>query len=196
MGIVSIRAACSGGVLFLINIVMTAALPFGVMLFLSPGGFSWGFLRFSGQSSRPSATSIHRRRWTGARRLIRPGTHTVGERIAIMHPDSYRDGPNLLTVEETATALHVSKKAVYNLLHSGKLKSVRRGRHFRIRKTDLLARQGSTTVPSIASKFDIELPQSIINSLARHLLFEIRKYYDSEEGQTAFEEWLNLQKAN
>ena len=34
------------------------------------------------------------------------------------------------------------------------------------------------------SKFDIELPQS------RHLVSEIRKYYDSEEGQAAFEEWL------
>lgn len=40
------------------------------------------------------------------------------------------------------------------------------------------------------SKFDIELPQSIIDSFARHLVSEIRKYYDSEEGQSAFEEWL------
>ena len=40
------------------------------------------------------------------------------------------------------------------------------------------------------SKFDIELPQSIIDSFARHLVSEIRKYYDSEEGQAAFEEWL------
>lgn len=29
------------------------------------------------------------------------------------------------------------------------------------------------------SKFDIELPQSIIDSFARHLVSEIRKYYDS-----------------
>ena len=34
------------------------------------------------------------------------------------------------------------------------------------------------------SKFDIELPQS------RHLVSEIRAYYDSEEGQAAFEEWM------
>ena len=40
------------------------------------------------------------------------------------------------------------------------------------------------------SKFDIKLPQSIIDSFARHLVSEIRKYYDSEEGQAAFEEWL------
>jgi hypothetical protein len=40
------------------------------------------------------------------------------------------------------------------------------------------------------SKFDIELPQSIIDSFARHLVSEIRAYYDSEEGQAAFEEWL------
>ena len=44
------------------------------------------------------------------------------------------------------------------------------------------------------SKFDIELPQSIIDSFARHLVSEIRKYYDSEEGQAAFEEWLKQQK--
>ena len=44
------------------------------------------------------------------------------------------------------------------------------------------------------SKLDIELPQSIIDSFARHLVSEIRKYYDSEEGQEAFEEWLKQQK--
>ena len=36
------------------------------------------------------------------------------------------------------------------------------------------------------NKFDIELPQSIIDSFVS----EIRAYYDSEEGQAAFEEWL------
>ena len=46
------------------------------------------------------------------------------------------------------------------------------------------------------SKYDIELPQSIIDSLARHLVPEIRKYYDSEEGQEAFEEWLGRQEDN
>lgn len=40
------------------------------------------------------------------------------------------------------------------------------------------------------SKFDIELPQPIIHSFARHLVSEIRTYYDSEEGQAAFEERL------
>ena len=40
------------------------------------------------------------------------------------------------------------------------------------------------------SKFDIELPQPIIYSFARHLVSEIRTYYDSEEGQAAFEERL------
>lgn len=44
------------------------------------------------------------------------------------------------------------------------------------------------------SKFDIELPQSIINSFARHLASEIRAYYDSEESQAAFEEWLKQQE--
>ncbi len=47
---------------------------------------------------------------------------------------------------------------------------------------------------SAQNKFDIELPQSIIDSFARHLVSEIRAYYDSEEGQTAFEEWLKQQE--
>ena len=38
------------------------------------------------------------------------------------------------------------------------------------------------------NKFDFELPQSIIDFFARHLVSEIRAYYDSEEGQAAFEE--------
>lgn len=46
------------------------------------------------------------------------------------------------------------------------------------------------------SKYDIELPQSIIDSFARHLVREIRAYYDSEEGQAAFEEWLSQQADN
>ncbi len=38
--------------------------------------------------------------------------------------------------------------------------------------------------------YEIELPQSIIDSLARHLVSESRAYYDTEEGKKAFEEWL------
>ena len=43
------------------------------------------------------------------------------------------------------------------------------------------------------SKFDIALPQSIIDSFARHLVSEIRAYYESEEGKAAFEEWKDQQ---
>ena len=32
-------------------------------------------------------------------------------------------------------------------------------------------------------QYDFELPQSIIESFARFLVPEIRKYYDSEQGQ-------------
>jgi len=35
----------------------------------------------------------------------------------------------------------------------------------------------------------IELPQSLIESFARFLVPEIRKYYESEQGQREFEEW-------
>lgn len=43
-------------------------------------------------------------------------------------------------------------------------------------------------------QYDIELPQSIIESFARFLVPEIRKYYDSEQGQREFEEWLETQR--
>lgn len=113
-------------------------------------------------------------------------------------PEPYRNQSDLLTVEETATALHTSKKAVYHLLHTGELKSFRIGRHFRIREADLVALMNRTDHGKSASnaKFDIELPQSIIDSFARHLAMEIRKYYDSEEGQAAYQEWLKQQEDN
>lgn len=36
---------------------------------------------------------------------------------------------------------------------------------------------------------DIELPQSIIESFAKFLVPEIRKFYESEQGQKEFVEW-------
>ena len=36
---------------------------------------------------------------------------------------------------------------------------------------------------------EVELPKSIINSYARFLVPEIRKYYESEQGQREFAEW-------
>lgn len=41
---------------------------------------------------------------------------------------------------------------------------------------------------------EIELPQAIIDSFARFLVPEIRKYYESEQGQREFEEWLEEQE--
>jgi len=111
-----------------------------------------------------------------------------------MRPDPYRDDPDLMTTEDVAETLRVSKKSVYALIHSGQLKSFRRGRHFRIRSTDLLAYQESLARSDSDDKFNIELPQSIIDSFARHLVTEIRKYYDSEGGQTAFADWLKQQE--
>lgn len=37
---------------------------------------------------------------------------------------------------------------------------------------------------------EIELPQSIIDSYARFLVPEIRRFYESEEGKQALEEYL------
>ena len=49
-------------------------------------------------------------------------------------------------------------------------------------------------IPSITTEHDIELPQSIIDSFARFLVPEIRKYYESEQGQKEFEEWEATQQ--
>ncbi len=111
-----------------------------------------------------------------------------------MRPDPYRDDPRFLTAEDAANTLQISRKAVYALIHSGQLKSSRRGRQYRIRQTDLQAYQESLTRSNADDKFDVALPQSIINSLARHLVMEIRTYYGSAEGQKAFEEWLQQQE--
>lgn len=43
-------------------------------------------------------------------------------------------------------------------------------------------------------QYDIELPQSIIESFARFLVPEIRKYYDSEQGQQEFAKWQEAQE--
>lgn len=40
---------------------------------------------------------------------------------------------------------------------------------------------------------NIELPQSVIESFARFLVPELRKFYDSEQGQAFFAEWQREQ---
>lgn len=40
---------------------------------------------------------------------------------------------------------------------------------------------------------EIELPQAIIETFARFLAPEMRKYYDSEQGQREFAEWQEAQ---
>ncbi len=46
-----------------------------------------------------------------------------------------------------------------------------------------------STAPQKDSEYDIELPQSVIDSFARFIVPEIREYYESEEGKKAFKEW-------
>lgn len=41
---------------------------------------------------------------------------------------------------------------------------------------------------------DVELPKSIIESFARFLVPEIRKYYDSDQGQQAFADCQEAQE--
>jgi hypothetical protein len=40
---------------------------------------------------------------------------------------------------------------------------------------------------------EIELPPAIIETFARFLVPEIRKYYDNEQGQREFAEWQETQ---
>jgi len=41
---------------------------------------------------------------------------------------------------------------------------------------------------------EVVLPQSIIDSYARFLIPEIKKYYESEQGQKEYEEWKARQE--
>ena len=41
---------------------------------------------------------------------------------------------------------------------------------------------------------EIKLPQSIIDSFAHFLVPEIRKFYESEQGQREFAEWEAMQE--
>jgi hypothetical protein len=46
------------------------------------------------------------------------------------------------------------------------------------------------------NSYDVELPQTVIESFAHFLVPEIRKYYVSEQGQREFREWQERQKRN
>lgn len=48
--------------------------------------------------------------------------------------------------------------------------------------------------PAQKTENEIELPQEIIDSFARFLVPEIRKFYESEQGQKEFEKWQTKQK--
>ena len=49
-------------------------------------------------------------------------------------------------------------------------------------------------IPSQHTQHQIELPQEIIDSFARFLVPEIRKYYSSKRGQREFAKWQMKQK--
>lgn len=54
--------------------------------------------------------------------------------------------------------------------------------------------EAEKSASSFCSSRPFELPQGIIDSFARFLVPEIRKYYESKQGQREFEEWLEEQK--
>ena len=47
---------------------------------------------------------------------------------------------------------------------------------------------------NIQSSHEIELPQTVIESFARFLIPEMRKYYESEQGKREFAEWEEKRK--
>lgn len=49
-------------------------------------------------------------------------------------------------------------------------------------------------IPTQRTEHEIELPQEIIESFARFLVPEIRKYYESEQGRREFAEWQARRK--
>ena len=54
--------------------------------------------------------------------------------------------------------------------------------------------QKNTPVSAKKKKSESEMPQQDIESLARILLPQIQKYFDSENGQREFDEWKKQQK--
>lgn len=42
--------------------------------------------------------------------------------------------------------------------------------------------------------YNVELPQAVIESFARFLVPEIRKFYESEEGEQALKGYLKMQQ--
>lgn len=40
------------------------------------------------------------------------------------------------------------------------------------------------------NKYDVDIPDEIIASFARFLVPELRRFYESEEGQVCYKEWL------
>lgn len=44
-------------------------------------------------------------------------------------------------------------------------------------------------------QYEVELSQAIIESFARFLVPEIRKYYNSEQGQKEFAQWQQEQES-
>ena len=57
-----------------------------------------------------------------------------------MHYTSITDLPLMLTIEEAADLIRVSKNTVYNLCKSGEIPSVKKGRRILIYRDDLLGR--------------------------------------------------------
>jgi uncharacterized protein involved in tolerance to divalent cations len=48
--------------------------------------------------------------------------------------------------------------------------------------------------PKDEERQEIELPKEIIESFARFLVPEIKKYYESEQGQREYAEWIEKQQ--
>ena len=58
-----------------------------------------------------------------------------------------------------------------------------------------MAKEKQDTGTSIKPS-EIQLPQTIIDEFARFLVPEIRKFYESEEGQRTFAKWQEKQESD
>lgn len=66
-------------------------------------------------------------------------------------PTSFDELPLVLTVKDLEVILSIGRNTVFDLIHSGQIKSLRTGKQIRILKHELLEFLGCPTQPSAES---------------------------------------------
>jgi excisionase family DNA binding protein len=101
--------------------------------------------------------------------MSQPGEHTIAVNPGERWP------PRYLTVAETAEALSQRRAAVCRLIHTGKLRSIRLGRTYRIRETGGSHRRWTGAAPAGDDVLDVaecarilRCPEATIHALVYH----------------------------